>query len=82
MTGRLGRPGTRATFTGNIVGHYVIGLPLVLSDRSGEREYFGAMASYCDPARVEDIRAHVLRAWESASAGDRDDARGTGAPAR
>lgn len=56
------------------------GLPLVLSDRSGEREYFGPLATYCDPTRAEDIRVKVLDAWNAASADVREkqqtDARG------
>lgn len=39
------------------------GVPLVLSDRSGEREYLGPLASYCDPGRAEDLRHALLEAW-------------------
>lgn len=39
------------------------GVPLVLSNRSGEQEYFGSHASYCDPASVDSIRSAVLEAW-------------------
>ena len=41
------------------------GVNLVLSDRSGEREYFGKRARYCDPSDIESIRNEVLAAWES-----------------
>lgn len=44
-----------------------LGIPLVLSDRSGEREYFGALAAYCDPGRVDDIREKVQAAFEGAA---------------
>ncbi len=37
------------------------GVPLLVSDRSGEREYFGDLAEYCDPASVTSI-ANGLRA--------------------
>ena len=39
------------------------GARLVLSDRSGEREYFGDFAQYCDPADIESIRIAVQEAW-------------------
>lgn len=45
------------------------GLPLVLSDRSGEREYLGPLASYCDPGRADDLRQRLLEAWNGG--GDR-----------
>lgn len=41
-----------------------VGVPLVLSDRSGEREYFGPRAAYCDPGRLDDIREQVRAAFE------------------
>lgn len=40
------------------------GLPLVLSDRSGEREYFGALARYCDPLDLDGLREQVIAAVE------------------
>lgn len=40
------------------------GLPLVLSDRLGEREYFGPLARYVDPFDPAAIRAAVLAAWD------------------
>ncbi|WP_447941478.1 glycosyltransferase [Brevundimonas mediterranea] len=40
------------------------GCAMVLSDRSGEREYFGDMASYCDPSDIDSIREAILRAWD------------------
>jgi glycosyltransferase involved in cell wall biosynthesis len=47
------------------------GLPLALSDRSSEREYFGPLATYFDPSREDEIRARVKDAW-TAGAIDRD----------
>ncbi|MDA8217256.1 MAG: glycosyltransferase, partial [Dehalococcoidales bacterium] len=44
------------------------GTALVLSDRSAEREYFGDLATYCDPASVESIHQTVLAAYAGASA--------------
>lgn len=44
-----------------------LGVPLVLSDRSGEREYFGPLAAYCDPGRLDDIREKVQAAFEGAA---------------
>ncbi|GGI86124.1 hypothetical protein GCM10007973_23360 [Polymorphobacter multimanifer] len=41
------------------------GANMVLSDRSGEREYFGTQARYCDPADMSSIRRSVLQAWET-----------------
>jgi glycosyltransferase involved in cell wall biosynthesis len=43
-----------------------IGASMVLSDRSGEREYFGDLARYCHPGSAESIRSSVLEAYESA----------------
>ncbi len=43
------------------------GTPLVLSDRSGERESLGPCARYCDPADWRDIRRAVIEAWGDAS---------------
>lgn len=39
------------------------GARLVLSDRSGEREYFGDFARYCDPADILSIRTAIMEAW-------------------
>ncbi|WP_161625676.1 glycosyltransferase [Sphingobium quisquiliarum] len=39
------------------------GAHLVLSDRSGEREYFGDFARYCDPADTLSIRTAIMEAW-------------------
>ena len=47
------------------------GANLVLSDRSGEREYFGEHARYCDPASIESIRHCVMAAWMTARTRDR-----------
>lgn len=41
------------------------GSSLVLSDQSGEREYFGDHARYCDPGDPEAIRRAVLDAYET-----------------
>jgi len=41
------------------------GASLVLSDESGEAEYFGDLARYCDPADPASIRHAVLEAWET-----------------
>ena len=41
------------------------GASLVLSDRSGEKEYFADKARYFDPAKPELIRLAVLEAYES-----------------
>ncbi|MFT5728355.1 MAG: glycosyltransferase involved in cell wall biosynthesis/predicted SAM-dependent methyltransferase [Desulforhopalus sp.] len=35
------------------------GCPLILSDRSGEIEYFGGFAEYCDPASIDSIRKGI-----------------------
>ena len=40
------------------------GCSMVLSNRSSEREYFGALATYCDPANPAEIRALVTEAYE------------------
>ncbi|MEM9530711.1 MAG: glycosyltransferase [Pseudomonadota bacterium] len=42
------------------------GVPLLVSDRSGEREYFADLAEYCDPASVASI-ANGLRTCMSRS---------------
>jgi len=39
------------------------GAPLVLGDRSAARDYFGELATYCDPGDVVSIRDAVLRAY-------------------
>lgn len=44
-----------------------IGIPLVLSRRSAEREYFGDVAEYCDPGSLDSIAAAVRRAIDSDS---------------
>ncbi|WP_158747798.1 glycosyltransferase family 1 protein [Acidisphaera sp. L21] len=41
------------------------GASLVISDESGESEYFGDYSRYCDPASVRSIRAAVLEAYET-----------------
>ena len=41
------------------------GASLVLSNQSGEREYFGDQARYCDPYNASSIRSAVLEAFES-----------------
>lgn len=41
------------------------GTSLVLSDESGESEYFGHYARYCDPGSVADIRSKLLEAYET-----------------
>ena len=42
------------------------GVPMVLSDRSAEIEYFGCHAAYCNPASMTSIREEIIRAWETA----------------
>ncbi|MGG5821769.1 glycosyltransferase [Falsiroseomonas sp. HW251] len=46
------------------------GAALVLSDESGESEYFGGLARYCDPADPASIREAVLEAWETPRGAD------------
>jgi Glycosyltransferase len=41
------------------------GVSLVLSDRSGEKEYFGDFAKYCDPADIFSIRTAILETWSA-----------------
>lgn len=41
------------------------GVPLVLSDRSSEREYFGAHAIYISPAEPESMRLAILRVMDT-----------------
>lgn len=41
------------------------GANMVLSNRSGEREYVGDFARYCDPSDPRSIRDTVLEAWDS-----------------
>ena len=41
------------------------GVPMVLSDRSSEEEYFGASATYISPDSISDIRNAVLSAYET-----------------
>lgn len=50
------------------------GAPLVLSNRSGEREYFGDFARYCDPADAESIRSAILESWNDRPDADRIEA--------
>ncbi len=47
------------------------GLPLVLSNRSSEREYLGPLATYVDPLDLDAIRDAVCDAWHR-SAAERD----------
>ena len=42
-----------------------MGARMVLSNRSGEIEYFGERASYCDPFDPASIRTAVLDAWNA-----------------
>ena len=44
------------------------GCSLAVSDRTSEREYFGADAYYCDPADVTSIRDSVVKAHRNYSA--------------
>lgn len=37
------------------------GAPLVLSDRSGEREYFGSFAAYVNPANIDALRDALVQ---------------------
>jgi len=39
------------------------GANLVLSDRSGEQEYFGDLARYVDPASIESLKTALDAAW-------------------
>lgn len=41
------------------------GANMVLSNRSGEREYIGDYARYCDPSDAKSVRKAVLEAWEA-----------------
>lgn len=41
------------------------GASMVLSDESGESEYFGDLARYADPASVSSLRQAVLEAYET-----------------
>lgn len=48
------------------------GTQLILSDRSGEREYFQDLATYCDPSDPAALRSTILDAYETPKAsGDR-----------
>ena len=40
-------------------------IPLVLSDRSGEYEYFGEAARYCDPFNPQQLRDALLEIYET-----------------
>ncbi len=48
------------------------GTPLVLSDRSGESEYFGDLAEYCDPADPRSIGQAIKRAIRGDDPGKRE----------
>ncbi|MBE9640230.1 glycosyltransferase [Salipiger mangrovisoli] len=50
------------------------GVPLVLSERSSEREYFGDLARYCDPGAPESLRAALAATLADPEAGPRADA--------
>lgn len=41
------------------------GARMVLSDRSGESEYFGDFAKYCDPADIVSIRTAIMETWST-----------------
>ncbi len=41
------------------------GTALVLSNRSGESEYFGEAARYCDPSNPDDIRDSIINIYQS-----------------
>lgn len=41
------------------------GARLVLSNRSGEQEYFGSSASYADPAKLGSLKKALLTAWKA-----------------
>jgi glycosyltransferase involved in cell wall biosynthesis/predicted SAM-dependent methyltransferase len=51
------------------------GTPLVLSDRSGEREYFGPLARYVDPLDLDALRDQVVAAFEEPGDSDQRRAR-------
>lgn len=42
-----------------------VDVPLVLSNRSGEYEYFGEAAKYCDPFDPEEIRNNILDIYQT-----------------
>ena len=42
---------------------FSFGLPMVLSDRSSEPEYFGTLARYCDPLDLDGMRTALLEAF-------------------
>ncbi|MCA0942797.1 glycosyltransferase [Salipiger pacificus] len=46
------------------------GVPLVLSERSSEREYFGDLARYCDPGAPESLRAALAATLADPGAAD------------
>lgn len=46
------------------------GANLVLSERSSEREYFGDMARYCDPADLLSMRDQIAAAWDQPRTAD------------
>lgn len=45
------------------------GCAIVVGDRAAEREYFGDLAYYCDPASVASIREALTRAWQEYEGG-------------
>lgn len=47
------------------------GANLVLSNRSGEQEYFGKLARYADPSSIESIKTELIAAWEDANRSER-----------
>ena len=47
------------------------GCNMVLSNRSSEKEYFGDLALYIDPADPGDIREKVLLAWDEGRASEK-----------
>ncbi|NDW01317.1 glycosyltransferase [Salipiger sp. PrR002] len=50
------------------------GVPLILSDRSSEREYFGDLARYCDPGDPESLRSALRDTLADADAASRAEA--------
>lgn len=50
------------------------GANLVLSNRSGEREYFGELAQYADPADIDSLKTALADAWNDADRTERSSA--------
>ncbi|MDP7246884.1 MAG: glycosyltransferase, partial [Planctomycetota bacterium] len=48
------------------------GVPLVLGNRTGESEYFGATAEYCNPLDPKSIRLAINRAMENDTPANRE----------